>query len=264
MEVWESCLWNRICDKKDLIKNKKAMKNFKAIALPYKKAFRRKLSFVLKTGFVDCLNKRVIKYWCQFHQYFMSSFLYKSVFWGFYMRTVNLWIFLALKISKKGSHKMFVKRNAGVNFINVKCANYKYESAFWQLFLCWWNCHLVFFEAFLYLHFVFVIFWQRETVTKSCLKNLVKLSTGINFINILQTAFLYPSVQKGIILKIRTMHLISNTSLCLSLSQSVTSVLLNMDNMYIISIYMCVCLCVCVIVMQTKLGLVSFIYTSET
>ncbi len=156
----------------------------------------------------------------------------------------------------KRAHAAFWR--PAVNFINVKCS----KSAFWQLFLltcncqkdvhtknahvkCWWNWHLVFFEAFLYLHFVFVIFWQMETVTKSCLKNLVKLSTGINFINILQTAFLYPSVQKGIILKIRTMHLISNTSLCLSLSQSVTSVLLNMDNMYIIYIYVFVCVCYC-------------------
>ena len=37
----------------------------------------------------------------------------------------------------------------------------------------------VFFDAFLYLHFVFVIFWQKENLPKKLLvKMLVKLTTG--------------------------------------------------------------------------------------
>jgi hypothetical protein len=42
--------------------------------------------------------------------------------------------------------------------------------------------------AFPYLHFGFVIFWQNNTGTKAAPKMLVKLTAGVNFINVLHKA----------------------------------------------------------------------------
>jgi len=50
---------------------------------------------------------------------------------------------------------------------------------------------ILFCAAFLYLQCGFVIFSQNNISTKAARKMLVKLTTGVNFINILHTHFLY-------------------------------------------------------------------------
>jgi len=47
----------------------------------------------------------------------------------------------------------------------------------------------MFSSAFLYLHFGFVIFWQNNIDSKTACKMLVRLTLGLNFINVLRTAF---------------------------------------------------------------------------
>jgi len=47
----------------------------------------------------------------------------------------------------------------------------------------------VFCRAFLWFLFGFLIFWQNEIGEKAAGKLFVKLTTGVNFINILQSAF---------------------------------------------------------------------------
>ena len=47
----------------------------------------------------------------------------------------------------------------------------------------------VFCEVFLYLLFVFVLFWQKYTGKKDAHNMLVKLTTGVNFINMLTSSF---------------------------------------------------------------------------
>jgi len=47
----------------------------------------------------------------------------------------------------------------------------------------------VFCEAFLYLQFGFVIYWQKNIGAKAAHKMLMKLTTGLNFTNIFQGVF---------------------------------------------------------------------------
>ena len=51
----------------------------------------------------------------------------------------------------------------------------------------------VFYSAFFYLQLSFVIFGQKNFSAKAARKMLVKLTTGVNFINILHKSFLYKS-----------------------------------------------------------------------
>jgi len=67
-----------------------------------------------------------------------------------------------------------LQQRSGVNFTNI------YE----QLF-----CSKVFFEAFFYLQLGLVIFLMEEYWRKNASKILVKLTTAVNFIKILQAAF---------------------------------------------------------------------------
>jgi len=51
----------------------------------------------------------------------------------------------------------------------------------------------VFFAAFLYLQFDFVIFCWKNMGTKAARKMLAKLTLGVNYINFLCAHFLYES-----------------------------------------------------------------------
>ena len=55
----------------------------------------------------------------------------------------------------------------------------------------------VFWAAFMYLHFRFVLFWHKENGPKAACKMLVKLTTGLNFNNIFWATFLYKSVMRS-------------------------------------------------------------------
>jgi hypothetical protein len=56
--------------------------------------------------------------------------------------------------------------SVGVNFINILCANYFYESALSSF-------------SFSFLQFGFVIFWLKNMSTKGARKLLMKLTLGI-------------------------------------------------------------------------------------
>ncbi len=72
-----------------------------------------------------------------------------------------------------------------LRFRQVSCQFYQHFS---NSFLCK-SC----FFAFMSLQFGFVIFWHKKIGTKAARKMLVKLTTGVNFINILHKSFLYKS-----------------------------------------------------------------------
>jgi len=55
-------------------------------------------------------------------------------------------------------------------------------------------CAKVFFEAFFYLKFGFVIFWQKNISAKAAHKMLMKWTIRVNFINVLLETFLFESV----------------------------------------------------------------------
>jgi len=50
-------------------------------------------------------------------------------------------------------------------------------------------CTKVLFEAFLYLQFGFVTFFQKDISAKAARKMLMKMATVVNFTNVLQAAF---------------------------------------------------------------------------
>jgi hypothetical protein len=56
----------------------------------------------------------------------------------------------------------------------------------------------MFCTAFLLLQFGFVIVWQKNISTKPASKMLIKLTTGANFTNILEAAFMLkdPKISK--------------------------------------------------------------------
>jgi len=66
--------------------------------------------------------------------------------------------------------KMF--RQAGVNFINVKRANFTYESLFSS----------------------YVLALNKHLYEKRTSKTLMKLTTGVNFTKVLQSSFFVPIV----------------------------------------------------------------------
>jgi len=55
----------------------------------------------------------------------------------------------------------------------------------------------VFCEAFLYLQFGFVIYWQKNIGAKAAHKMLMKLTTGLNFTNIFQGVFFLTKALSG-------------------------------------------------------------------
>ncbi len=52
----------------------------------------------------------------------------------------------------------------------------------------------VFCKVFLQLQFGFVVFWQKKSGAKAACKMLMKLTKGVNFINILFSPFSYESI----------------------------------------------------------------------
>ncbi len=80
-------------------------------------------------------------------------------------------------------------------------------------------CTKVFAAAFLYLQFGFVIFWQKNIGTKDASKMLVKLTTDVNFTNILQAYFLYKAVYWSFyLLIVCTVNFLAKINWCKSCS----------------------------------------------
>jgi len=73
---------------------------------------------------------------------------------------------------------MLVKLTSGVSCTNMLRATFTYKS------MC--------------LQFVYVIFWQKETDTKTDPKMLMNLTPGVNFINILCDAFTRTDPKSGL------------------------------------------------------------------
>jgi len=84
------------------------------------------------------------------------------------------------KIQRKINERSFaVDCFSRIDFTNILCAPF---------------CTKVFCKALLLLQFGLVFFWKKNTSAKAAYKMLVKLTTGVNFINILLVNFLYKSV----------------------------------------------------------------------
>jgi len=102
----------------------------------------------------------------------LEPFSYKSALRSFSLITVWLWIFLLKEYQQKSC-------SPNVDEIDLKCQIH-------QHFIVTFSYKSAICEAFLYFIFVFV-FFDKNYLKKFNLKILIKLTGGINFINILKT-----------------------------------------------------------------------------
>jgi len=87
---------------------------------------------------------------------------------------------------------------SGTLYANMSCRLIVAQVSISPIFYEQLFCTEVFCTAFLLIQFGFVIFWQKNVGAKAVCKMLVKLTTGVNFINILRAAFapVYPKSVK--------------------------------------------------------------------
>ncbi len=117
------CWWNWL---QQFLRQYSFPKNYKAKLLEEKCCTKH---FRTKKLLITC-------WWNWLH--FTLTFLYKSAFLSFSIKTVWLYNFLCKKISTKGKCKIFVKLTPGVDFINIlfktfTCTYPKSAKRYWPL-----------------------------------------------------------------------------------------------------------------------------------